>query len=428
MTGGAGGMPMTGGSSGAGAGGLGGAPPAVGGSAGIATTGGTSGMPAVGGAGGTAGATAGAGGTGGDAGGSAGSVSAGTAGLGGANSGGATGASGAAAGGAGTGGQAPMTEYWVSPSGSDSNTGTEALPFKTINRAQNPAEPGATIWLMAGTHAINAKQSLVKAGTQAMPFKVWAVAGARPVLDFATQPRDDGNQGIEITGNYWHVRGLDVRNAGDNGILISGSYNTIEDVIAHGNEDTGIQITVRGGNAGDAAYGSYNKVLNCDSYENFDEATGGENADGFAAKERIGPGNEFRGCRAWNNADDGWDFYAANDAVVVDNCWAFLNGELAGANPQGDGNGFKLGGEPAGDDQGGAVHRLTNVNAFDNVNCGFTRNNNPSTPTLATCGVANNDGEDYCEVNCSPTRTVSTSGSSAKSIARADDGSLPNLP
>jgi len=399
----------------------------VGGSAGTATTGGGAGLPATGGASGVAGTTAGAGGSvSAGTGGAAGAVSAGAGGDAGA-SGGVAGTSGAGAGGAGTGGQAPMNEYWVSPTGSDSNTGTQALPFKTINRAQNPAQPGATIWVMAGTHAIDTKQSLVKAGTEAMPFRVWAVAGARPILDFAAQTRDEGNQGIEITGSYWHLRGLDVRNAGDNGILISGSNNTIEDVIAHGNEDTGIQITVRGGNAGDAAFGAYNKVLNCDSYENFDEGTQGENADGFAAKERIGPGNEFRGCRAWNNADDGWDFYAANDVVVVDNCWAFLNGEVSGANPQGDGNGFKLGGEPAGDDQGGAVHRLTNVASFDNVNCGFTRNNNPSNPTLTTCGIGSN-GDDYCDVSCSPSRTVSTSGSSAKNLARASDGSLPNLP
>jgi len=420
-------VPTSGGSAGSGTGGTSGAPPAMGGGAGIAAIGGASGTPATGGAGTSATAGTGGAATGG-AGGTAGSVSAGASGLGGASGGGAGGTSGTGAVGAGTGGQAPTNEYWVSPSGSDSNTGTEASPFKSIIRAQNPAQPGATIWVMAGTHAIDTKQSLVKAGTEAMPFKVWAVSGARPVLDFATQPRDDGNQGIEITGSYWHLRGLDVRNAGDNGILISGSYNTIEDVIAHGNEDTGIQITVRGGDAGNNAFGAYNKVLNCDSYENFDEATQGENADGFAAKERIGPGNEFRGCRAWNNADDGWDFYAANDAVVVDNCWAFLNGEVSGANPQGDGNGFKLGGEPAGDDQGGAVHRLTNVASFDNVKCGFTRNNNPSNPSLATCGVANNDDQDYCDVSCSPSRTVSTSGSSAKSIARASDGSLPNLP
>ena len=103
-----------------------------------------------------------------------------------------------------------MNEYWVSPTGSDSNLGTQASPYKSIIRAQNPAQAGATIWIMPGTHAINTKQALVKVGTQAMPFKVWAVAGARPILDFASQPRGDNNRGIEISGNYWHLRGLDV--------------------------------------------------------------------------------------------------------------------------------------------------------------------------------------------------------------------------
>ena len=69
-------------------------------------------------------------------------------------------------------------------------------------------------------------------------------------------------------------------------------------------------------------------MLNCDSYENLDQPTNGENADGFAAKLRIGPGNVFRGCRAWNNADDGWDFFASDDVVAIDNCWAFLNGKV----------------------------------------------------------------------------------------------------
>lgn len=133
-------------------------------------------------------------------------------------------------------------------------------------------------------------------------------------------------------------------------------------------------------------------------------------------------------CRAWNNADDGGDFYAANDVVVVDSSWAFLNGVVTGANPNGDGNGFKLGGEPDGADQGGAVHRLTSVAAFENKKCGYTRNNNPSNPTLSDCGTGDNDGGDFCEVSCSGTHAVGTSGSSAKGLARMSDGSLPDLP
>ena len=52
--------------------------------------------------------------------------------------------------------------------------------------------------------------------------------------------------------------------------------------------------------------------------------------------------------RAWNNADDGWDFYNnVTNGVVLTNCWAFKNGvDLwnLGSGFKGNGNGFKLGG------------------------------------------------------------------------------------
>src|SRR5262249_45339934 len=124
----------------------------------------------------------------------------------------------------------------------------------------------------------------------------------------------------------------------------------------------------------------------------------GENADGFACKLAIGAGNVFRGCRAWNNSDDGWDFFAANDDVTLDSCWSFNNGKtLAGqANPDGDGNGFKLGGAQTGTDLGGAVHIVTNSFAFENLACGFTRNNNPRIPSVMNSGSARNGGNAYC--------------------------------
>jgi hypothetical protein len=233
-----------------------------------------------------------------------------------------------------------------------------------------------------------------------------------------------------VSGYYWHIKGIEIANAGDNGMLITGSNNTIEQVVLHDNGDTGLQITVSSALAGDNTRGANNLILNCDSFGNLDAATGGENADGFAAKLRIGPGNVFRGCRAWNNADDGWDLFAANDVVVIDNCWSFLNGKTlsGGSNPQGDGNGFKLGGKPDGTaDQGGAVHKVTNDSAFENVACGFVRNNNPSNPSLMTCAEHSNGKGAYCDVSCSPTRTLSTTGAAAKAMARNADGSLPTL-
>jgi hypothetical protein len=233
-------------------------------------------------------------------------------------------------------------------------------------------------------------------------------------------------RGINITGNYWHLRGLEVEHAADNGVAISGSHNTIEGLVIHGNEDTGLQITVSSADYADNSLGAYNLILNCDSYENVDVLTGGENADGFAPKLRIGPGNVFRGCRAWANADDGWDLFASDDVVTIDQCWSFLNGKPPGGNnPAGDGNGFKLGGAPSSPGEGGAVHIVTNCASFENLTCGFVRNNNPDVPSLSDCYARSNPTGNYCQVTCNPTHSMTMTGAQAKAITRNADGSLP---
>jgi len=342
--------------------------------------------------------------------------------MGGRASGGAGGATTGGSGGTGT-----ANDIYVSPTGNDSNPGTQASPYKTLGRAHTAASAGKTIWMLPGTHTSNVTTSLTKSGTAAMPIVISATAGNRPILDFASQPRGSNNRGIEIEGNYWQIRGLEIANAGDNCIAISGSNNVVDNVVTHDCEDTGLQITVGASQAGNDAYGANNLILNCDSYQNFDQATGGENADGFAAKLRIGPGNVFRGCRAWNNADDGWDLFASNDIVTIDNCWAFSNGKVDGQNPAGDGNGFKLGGAPAGTDQGGALHVVTHNASFENRACGFTRNNNTQAVTASDCKVRDNPGGNYCAMSCSPMSGETTTAAQAKALPRNADGSLPAI-
>jgi pectate disaccharide-lyase len=327
---------------------------------------------------------------------------------------------------------APTNVYYVSGTGLDTNPGTQDKPFFSLARAHQLAQAGTLIWVMPGKISYPVSMILTKSGTETNPIRVWAMPGARPVLDYSMETKGSTSaRGIEVKGNYWHIRGLEIANTGDNCINISGSHNTVEDVIMHDCGDTGLQITVSAAQAADNTLGAYNTILNCDSYANLDATTGGENADGFAAKLQIGPGNVFRGCRAWNNADDGWDFFASNDVVVVDNCWAFLNGKTVSgkSNPQGDGNGFKLGGKPADNDpaQGGAVHQVTHSSSFENLKCGFVRNNNPFKPALSNCAARSNPTGDYCDLTCSPTITMAMTGAQAKAAARNADGSLPAI-
>jgi pectate disaccharide-lyase len=346
-------------------------------------------------------------------------------------SGNVTGGSGNVTGGTtGSAGTSNSTEFWIATDGADTNPGTEAAPLKTVIAALLKVKPGVTLWLKPGTHAAPITIDVVfkYSGTAAMPVTLKAAPGGRPVLDFSGQARGvDDNRGINLSANFWRIQGIELMKAADNCIAISGSNNVIEDVITHECGDTGIQITATSSQATDDTRAANNTVTNCDSWGNLDTATGGENADGFAAKLRIGPGNVFKGCRAWNNADDGWDLFAADDVVKIDNSWAFSNGKpLNGSNPQGDGNGFKLGGEPNGPGQGGAVHLVTGSFGFENKSCGFVRNNNTEVPKLTACGAKGNKTA-YCDLTVSGEVTMTMSASAAISAKRNADGSLPPM-
>ncbi|MCI0660951.1 MAG: DUF1565 domain-containing protein, partial [Acidobacteria bacterium] len=45
-------------------------------------------------------------------------------------------------------------KYYVAPNGSDSNPGTEALPFKTIQRAADKVDPGDTVIVEDGVYTM----------------------------------------------------------------------------------------------------------------------------------------------------------------------------------------------------------------------------------------------------------------------------------
>ena len=367
--------------------------------------------PGVGGSGaggsGTTGGVGGSTGTGGATSGTGGRV--GTGGMTGGGVGGTT----------GTGGAAAVTAYWVSTTGSDSNPGTQALPFATLVHANLFAKPGITIWIMPGTYPSTFTVTFGNSGTATSMINVFAAPGARPVLDYALQkamPVNDNLRGINISGNYWHLRGIEVKNANDNGINISGSNNTVEDVITDFSGDTGLQITVPDSQASDNTRGANNLILNCDSHDNYDSATNGENADGFAAKLNIGTGNIFRGCRSYNNSDDGYDLFGVPEVVTIDHCWAALNGHLASGTkgPASDGNGFKLGGNNV-----PAVHIVTSSFAMTNDTCGFTLNSNAAQPRITGSGANGNKTGTFCGLtNVTGTVTITMTGAAATTAQR----------
>jgi hypothetical protein len=183
-----------------------------------------------------------------------------------------------------------------------------------------------------------------------------------------------------LGGDWWHVRGLEVKGAADNGIYVGGNHNIVELCRIHACRDSGLQISRYSSSDGPALWPSFNLILNCESWDNYDSPPNdGENADGFACKLTSGEGNVFRGCIAHHNIDDGWDLFTKTEtgpigSVTIDRCIAHSNGTLTDGttSSNGDRNGFKLGGSGI-----PVAHTVTRSLAYGNGKNGFTWNSNP---------------------------------------------------
>jgi hypothetical protein len=334
---------------------------------GVAAT--TGGMPNTGGVAATTGGAPNTGGVSADTGGAP--ITGGNAGHGGAT---ATGGSGATA--------IDPGAIIVAPNGSANGSGTLDDPT-TLTVAVGRVSAGETIYLRGGTYPFGSTISLSRSGSDASPInlRAYPLDSNRPRLDFSSMAESSSNRGIALSGNYWHVYGLDLYRAGDNCMFVNGSNNTIEFSTFSECADTGLQL---GGGA------SNNLIVNCDSYFNADSSL--ENADGFAAKLDVGTGNRFVGCRAWNNLDDGWDGYlrpADNVTTTYQSCWAIDNGKLKdGSVGAGDGNGFKTGGSDDKTLRHNAVYE--NCIAAGNVHDGFDHNSNRGSVTILNSAAHDN--------------------------------------
>ncbi|MBP3242518.1 MAG: right-handed parallel beta-helix repeat-containing protein [Ruminococcus sp.] len=253
---------------------------------------------------------------------------------------------------------------------------------------------GGTIYLLEGTYKYSSTIKIEEsnAGKNGAYKTISAYPGATVKFDFSGESVSNSSYGFVLDGSYWHFYGFEIANAGDNGMLLSGDNNIVEMMVFNGNQDTGLQISrYNSSYATVAEWPTNNLVKNCTSKNNCDDATM-ENADGFAAKLTCGEGNVFDGCISYNNSDDGWDLYAKEatgpiGVVTLKNCIAFRNGFTEDGRGYGncDGNGFKLGGGGV-----GTRHIVENCLAFENLNCGFTDNNNPKFGDMKDCTAYNN--------------------------------------
>jgi hypothetical protein len=276
---------------------------------------------------------------------------------------------------------ARAADYYVAPSGNDSNAGTMAAPFATVERGQQAASAGDTVYVRGGVYMFSSSSRTVgvsfsKAGTQSNPIRYFAYPGETPIFDLFQVTPNARVTGFDVNTSYVHIRGMEIRGVrqlitGDSwSVRIRGNGNVIEQLNVHDGEAPGIFITS----------GSNNLILNCDSHHNYDPLEGGGNADGFGCHS-TGGGNVIRGCRGYWNSDDGYDFINAPGVCTVESSWAFNNGyRPETTTAAGNGAGFKAGGfglDPGTFPNTIPRHVVRQCVAFGNRAQGFYANHHP---------------------------------------------------
>ncbi len=304
--------------------------------------------------------------------------------TGGTSSGGTASTGGAGTGGGSSGGGCEGGDFYVATNGNDSNVGTMDKPFATLQRAIEAAGPGDLVYVRGGTYQISKGATAAagvhfhKSGTSnTNRIRYFACPGEVPAFDFKNlkiQADPSYTTGFVIEGAWLHLKGFEVRNVPMNtrsnkGIEISGGahHDILELMNIHHNNGAGLFISrTKGGH----------EIINCDSHDNYDPKShqgDGQNADGFGVHyQEDGDVTTFRGCRAWWNSDDGWDFISQEVPVVVENSWAYGNGYTNSGQshpPSGNGNGFKIGSSKT-----GIRHVIRNNVAWGNRASGFYAN------------------------------------------------------
>ncbi|NOK58322.1 MAG: hypothetical protein GFH27_549279n128 [Chloroflexi bacterium AL-W] len=225
----------------------------------------------------------------------------------------------------------------------------------SLQVAADSTQPGDVVCVREGTYREYVEFS--QSGTDEQPITFMAVPDAQVIFDGSDRtPGENQPRVFTVSGSYLVFRGFEITNSASDGILnYEGNHNIFDDLIIHHNYSNGLNLYS----------GNDNLITNSVAHHN--NGTGGYNSDGF--KTYQGDRNVFRHNIAYANSDDGFDTWIGRNNILEFNL-AYENGY--GPNGDGDGVGFKLGGEMP-ERRGGLNTAHFNV-AFQNRTSGFDMN------------------------------------------------------
>jgi len=137
--------------------------------------------------------------------------------------------------------------YYVSPNGSNTNTGTESQPWQTIKKAADTLVAGDTVYIKAGTY--QERVAPKNSGSSGNYITYSAYTGDTVTIDGSSISLSTDLDGLFVVANksYITISGLNIKNArpnnNNNGIYVdSSSYITIEKNYTYNTVSSGIGV------------------------------------------------------------------------------------------------------------------------------------------------------------------------------------------
>ncbi|MBN2388589.1 MAG: right-handed parallel beta-helix repeat-containing protein [Anaerolineales bacterium] len=254
--------------------------------------------------------------------------------------------------------------YYVSPNGDDANPGSEALPWRTIQKAAEMLAPGETVLIIAGTYS---ERVIPQRSGTAEGFITYAAYPGHTVIIAGTDVEIPEWGGLfEISNQaYIRVSGLTIINAQANphnpGLLVEHSSQIIvANNTIRSTNDSGIaiwasaQVIVEHNDVGQACLADWNESISIGGSTAFEvryNHVHDSQKEGIAIKDDSSNGlvygNEVWSVHSVGIYIDGWD-KSTHDVAVFANLVHDIQG-----------NGFALASE-----QGGL---LENIYVYNNI-------------------------------------------------------------
>ena len=319
--------------------------------------------------------------------------------------------------------------YWASPTGSDSNPGTQDKPFYTWEKLASVLGIGDTGWVRGGTYKTTKASTVTQFCKISNKNGIYlsAYKDEKPVFDFSTvKPTGTPTvYAMYIQGcSNSTFKGLRAAFMGQPSTAKPDRQTYTYGFFIDGGSNISLINCESDHNCEGFAFSNAQNitVTNCDAHHLEDPYSptpyGGSN--GFSSTGGQSSTITFNYCRAWWCSDDGWDFYKSDGVYKMNGCEAFWCGYKPDSNPRkevGNGSGFKIGPNVA--NQSTVVKKyLTYCISFENSGQGYDCNAGQSINSIINCTSYGNKDNGYL-MCCNNIKNILTNN-----IAFADRSSV----